>query len=266
MRFFVIFEFASCMKKVYRGTFMEQSNEKKIDSSGKSPLKAQKKRLSPQELIKRKKERKEKFANSAKTNAKIIEDKQLAANEKNKLNRGKKDLSDKAKLAKSTPISYYYNVSKDESGNDLYCNIYQLLNDARLGKIYQPQYFELSEQSSRIFEINDLLITHAIGICLLHPEHKFVVQVSPRYLEDNNLTKKLELLLENAPNNLILSFNARPLVITGTPGKHRLEMLVRKYDLKLMLDKLFGKEEFNTIAKGLPSSLRRVIAFSSAWA
>ena len=218
---------------------MEQSNEKKIDSSGKSPLKAQKKRLSPQELIKRKKERKEKFANSAKTNAKIIEDKQLAANEKNKLNKGnKKDLSDKAKLAKSTPISYYYNVSKDESGNNLYCNVYQLFNDARLGKIYQPQYFELSEQSSRIFEINDLLITHAIGICLLHPEHKFVVQVSPRYLEDNDLTRKLELLLENAPSNLILSFNARPLVITGSSGKHRVETLVRKYNLNLMLDQL----------------------------
>ena len=219
---------------------MARGTEKKIVSNGSPSLKVPKKRVAPLEVAKQKKERKEKFVESAKINAKKVEDKQLVANEKKKANKEvyKKGSSDKARLAKSTPISYYYNVSKDAYGNDVYCNVYQLLNDSRLGRIYQPQYFELSEQSSRIFELNDLLITHAIGVSLLHPENKFVVQVTPRYLEDKELTKRLELLLENAPSNLILSFNARPLVITGTPGKRRLEALVKKYNLTLMLDQL----------------------------
>ena len=197
--------------------------------------KPSKKKLTSKELKEKKEKRMKKFASEVEASAKKKEIKQMDANKKRKET---KQVPEKEKLAQKTPFAYYYNVSKDAYNNIVYCNIYQLMNDKKLGKIYQPQYFELAEQSSRIFEINELLIKHAIGICLLLPEIKFVVQVSPRYLETKELTKKLELLLENAPSNLIISLNARPLVITGTPGKRRLESLVKKYKLTLMLDQL----------------------------
>ena len=209
--------------------------EKKVIVETTTSFKRAKKRLSPNELKEKKEKRIAKLTKEVEENAKKKEIKQMDANKKKKET---KKVPDKVKLAQKTPFGYYYNVSKDAYGNIVYCNIYQLMNDRRLGRIYQPQYFELAEQSSRIFEINDLLIKHALGICLLLPDIKFVVQVSPRYLETKELTKRLELLLEGAPSNLVLSFNARPLVITGTPGKRRLESLVKKYNLTLMLDQL----------------------------
>ena len=209
--------------------------EVKVTEETSTSFKPAKKKLSPKEEKAKKEKRIKKLTTEAEANAKKKEMKQMNANKKAKET---KQVPDKVKLAQKTPFGYYYNVSRDMNGNLIYCNIYQYMNDKKLGRIYQPQYFELAEQSSRIFEINDLLIRHAIGICLLLPEIKFVVQVSPRYLETKELSKRLELLLEGAPSNLILSFNARPLVITGTPGKRRLESLVKRYKLTLMLDQL----------------------------
>lgn len=209
--------------------------EIKVTEETSTSFKPAKKKLSPKEEKAKKEKRVKKLTTEAEESAKKKEMKQMSANKKQKET---KQVPDKVKLAQKTPFGYYYNVSKDMYGNLVYCNIYQYMNDKKLGRLFQPQYFELAEQSSRIFEINDLLIKHAIGICLLLPEVKFVVQVSPRYLETKELAKRLELLLEGAPSNLILSFNARPLVITGTPGKRRLESLVKRYKLTLMLDQL----------------------------
>ena len=214
---------------------MTEIKEEKVVVEETTSFKRVKKKLSPAEMKKRREKRKEKFAKDVEEKARKKEMKQMSSNEKRKATN---QVPDKVSIAKKMPFSYYYNVSKDAYGKIVYCNVYQLMNDKKLGRIYQPQYFELAEQSSRIFEINELLIKHAIGICLLLPEVKFVCQVSPRFLETKELAKKLELLLENAPSNLILSFNARPLVITGSPGRKRLETLVKKYKLTLMLDQL----------------------------
>ena len=208
---------------------------KKVQDTTDTSFKPAKKKLTPKEVKEKREKRVKKLTIESEANARKKELKQMKVNQKFKET---KETPDKVKLAQKTPIGYYYNISQDMNGNHIYCNIYQYMNDKKLGRIFQPQYFELAEQSSRIFEINDLLIKHAIGICTLLPEEKFVVQVSPRYLETKELTKRLELLLEACPSNLILSFNARPLVITGTPGKKRLESLVKKYNLTLMLDQL----------------------------
>lgn len=209
---------------------MTKEKNLKTGEKENTSFKREKKKLSPKEQKRIKDERMNKFKNEAVATSSKVEVKA------SKLK--KEDMSNKAKLASKTPFGYYYNVSKDAYGKIVYCNICQLLNDKKIGRILQPQYFELAEQSSRIFEINELLIKHAIGISLSHPEIKFVVQVSPRFLEDKEVVKKLELLVENVPSNLILSFNARPLVMTGGFGRKSLESLVKKYGLSLMLDQL----------------------------
>lgn len=110
------------------------------------------------------------------------------------------------------------------------------MNDKYDGRIYQPQYFAIAEQSNRIFTINELLIKHAIGICMLHPDVLFTVQVSPRFFEKEDAVKKLDLLFKVAPNNIIISLDARALSISGEIGRMNLLSLVEKYNLKIMLD------------------------------
>ena len=137
-----------------------------------------------------------------------------------------------------TPISYYYNVAIDIGKETAYCNIYQYLNDKLLGRVYQPQYFAIAEQSDRIFFVNPLLINQAKGVALLNPDMNFVVQVSAKYLENRKFVKQLEELLVNIPKNLILSFDARSLVMAGEFGKRNLMVLTKKYNLTLMLDQV----------------------------
>ena len=169
-----------------------------------------------------------------------LKNEELAQSLKNKevkvKSNGQKESQERLKRATKTPFSYYYNVSKYVSNNIGYCNIYQCMNDKFAGRLFQPQYFAIAEQSERIFEINKLLIIHSIGIALLHEETSFLVQVSPKYLESDERYKELESLLENAPTNLILCMDARPLILIGDEGRKRLLELIEKYKLSLMLD------------------------------
>ena len=143
---------------------------------------------------------------------------------------------DRVARATKTPFSYYYNVAKDVSNNIAYCVVNQCMNDKFVGRIYQPQYFALSEQSGRIFIINELLISQAIGLAMSNPEVNFVVQVSPKFFEKKETLKRLEELLEHITHNVILCFDARGLTISGDQGRRTLIDLTEKYKLNIMLD------------------------------
>lgn len=158
--------------------------------------------------------------------------------ENNDYSNSKYSKKSKREIAVKYPFSYYYNCSKDVSNKIVYCNVCQCLNDRDLGTILQNQYFAIAEQSERILFLNELLIKQAIKDCKLYPNIKFVVQISPKFLESKDYYKKLINLLNNSPNNLILSFDARPLVISGDIGKRNLEDLVDRFNLEVMLDQI----------------------------
>lgn len=187
--------------------------------------------------------RKEKFQSEAVKEATKSENIVNAKISKAKANKDKK--VDNAKLnqarervlrAVRTPYTYYYYASKNVSNTPVFTNICQCLNDKFADRIYQPQYFAIAEQSDRIFDINGVLITHAIGVALSYPKERFVVQVSPKYLEKKERLDELELLLENVPSNLILCFDARTLVMAGSFGRSHLLPLVEKYQLQILID------------------------------
>ena len=148
----------------------------------------------------------------------------------------KSESKERVARATKTPFSYYYNVSKDVSNNIAYCVVNQCMNDKFVGRIYQPQYFALSEQSGRIFIINELLISQAIGLALSNPEVNFVVQVSPKFFEKKETLKRLEELFTHITPNVILCFDARSLTISGDLGRRTLIDLTEKYKLNIMLD------------------------------
>ena len=146
--------------------------------------------------------------------------------------------SSKERVARATktPFSYYYNASKDVSNHIGYVVVNQCMNDKFVGRIYQPQYFALSEQSNRIFLINELLISQALGLALTNPETNFVVQVSPKFLEKKEGLKKLDELFTHITPNVILCFDSRALTISGDIGRRNLIELQEKYKLNIMLD------------------------------
>lgn len=190
-----------------------------------------------EQFLKETKERKQKFISEVIKEANKQNKNQKIKNKETKVkSNGTKEAELRKQRALKTPFSYYYNACRDVSGNIAYCNVSQCMNDKYIGRIYQPQYFAIAEQSDRIFKINGILIKHAIATAILNPEINFAVQVSPKYFTKKETFEELSLMLENVPSNLILAFDAREIVISGNAGKKALDYIIEQYHLKIMLD------------------------------
>ena len=111
-----------------------KKEEIKVTEKTATSFKPAKKKLSPKEEKAKREKRVKKLTTEAEESAKKKEMKQMSANKKQKET---KQVPDKVKLAQKTPFGYYYNVSKDMNGNLVYCNIYQYMNDKKLGRIFQ---------------------------------------------------------------------------------------------------------------------------------
>ena len=149
---------------------------------------------------------------------------------------GQKLAKERIQRAIKTPFTYYYDCCRDKDNNNLFCNISQCMNDKFAGRIYEPQYFAIAEESDRIFTINYLLLEQAVGQAQLWPEEIFAVQLSSRYLEKGERYQELRNILEAAPKNIIYCFECRPLVLTGERGRERLKELRNDFGIKILID------------------------------
>lgn len=239
-------------KMVTEGSFYNANKGKeiKVDTHLKEKLekakKEERKKLAEEKRLQKKQEetatRQEQFKKGAIKEAKKNENlvnlsmAKTKATEKKVESSGLKQAKDRVQRALKTPFTYYYYASLNVSNVPVFINVNQCLNDKFIGRLYQPQYFAIAEQSDRIFIVNDLLITQAIGTALNYPKERFVVQVSAKYLEKKERVEQLSLLFENVPKNLIICFDARTLVMAGGFGRSHLLELIKKYNLDVMID------------------------------
>ncbi|MDD6302268.1 MAG: EAL domain-containing protein [Bacillales bacterium] len=161
---------------------------------------------------------------------------QIKGKEQKVASTGEKEARERIKRAMHTPFTYYYNAAIDEKNKIRYINVNQIMNDKFSGRIFQPQYFAIAEQSDRIFEVNKLMLIQAIGQANLKKDVKFTVQVSPKWLEKTDKCDELKEMLKAASDNLIISMNAETLGGVGEIGKERIEDVLAVTKVSLMLD------------------------------
>lgn len=144
--------------------------------------------------------------------------------------------SERVKAGISTPITYYYTAAMSHQGELEYINIFQRLNDKYSGRILQPEFFVVAEQSNRIFALNRKLIEEAIAQARKKPIYRFVVALSTKWFEKENMIEDIKTLLSCAPENIVFSVTATSLANISPSGKEALTKAIMDYSLKLLLD------------------------------
>ena len=135
----------------------------------------------------------------------------------------------------SSPITYYYNAALSLDGVIQYINVFQCLNDKFSGRILQPQFFVVAEETNRIYTLNKKLIEEAIKEARRKPDYMFCVQLSVKWFSDIEHENEINTLLACAPKNIILAINTESLT-KEFDVKDKLNKIINDYGLKLLLD------------------------------
>lgn len=101
------------------------------------------------------------------------------------------------------PISYCYNPYFEEDRRLAFVEVWQILEDEVLGKLFPWQYRAGAEFSKRIETLNFLAVGHFSQTCAQYTQTPFIFKISARMLDEGNV-QRLGAMLKP---NLLLCFD-----------------------------------------------------------
>lgn len=93
------------------------------------------------------------------------------------------------KKSVSKPISYFYNPFYKGTSELSYVEVWQVLEDEVLGKLYPWQYTVGASASKRIEALNFIALAQYEKDTAKFPKVKFIYKLSTRLLEENNIQR-----------------------------------------------------------------------------
>ncbi len=148
----------------------------------------------------------------------------------------KKQSEQRVARGTNRPIEYYFIVGHSKINTIEYIEVQQVLNDKFSGRLTQPQYFPVAEQTKRIFTLNNMLFDKAQDESIMNEKIKFLVQVSAKWFESEKTLDEIMKQISSFGENVILCFDSVTLVRAGDVAKEALKKISKDYRLKILFD------------------------------
>ncbi len=134
------------------------------------------------------------------------------------------------------PIEYYFIVGHSKINTIEYIEIQQVINDKFSGRLTQPQYFPVAEQTKRIFTLNNMLFDKVQDESIMNEKIKFLVQISAKWFESEKTLDEIMKQISSFGENVILCFDSVTLVRAGETAKEALKKISKDYRFKILFD------------------------------
>ncbi|MGN0819408.1 MAG: EAL domain-containing protein [Christensenellaceae bacterium] len=154
----------------------------------------------------------------------------------------------KIKEGEKNPIAYYFSASLTKDKRLEFVEVKQYLNDKFLGKIDQDQFFAVSEQSKKVYQLNRLLLAEANDQALMNERVRFAVKISYKWFETENYIKQIDEIIDDFGENVVLLFDAPTLVGLEQGLLSKINRYRENLHLKIILDNVESQNLSLTVA------------------
>lgn len=183
-----------------------------------------------------------------KETVKTVVKKEVKADEKKVGEKELKRAKNKIKEGEKNPIAYYFSSSLTKDKRLEFVEIKQYLNDKFLGKIDQDQFFAVSEQSKKVYQLNRLLLSEAGDQSLMNERIRFAVKVSYKWFETESYIKQIDEIIEDFGENVMLLFDAPTLIGLEQGILSKVNRYRENLHLKIILDNVESQNLSLTVA------------------
>lgn len=147
-----------------------------------------------------------------------------------------KKAKERVLVATNKPIEYFYVVGENKIHGVEYVEVQQYLNDKFSGRVIQQQYFQIAEQSKRIFDLNKLMLEQVLEDYLKFERVKFMIQITPKWFSTAVLHEQLLNYVYTFKDKVILCLDASSLISGGKKAKDGIKKIAKEYHTKILLD------------------------------